>query len=128
MKPVHQTKFGYPDGNCHAAALASILEIDLDTIPDFGIDEGWYDRFSRYMTSHHALQPLDLAVVDLPEWAVPRGYHLINGQSPRIDGSHTVVGFNGKPIHDPYPDGECELLSVESYTVFIVLDPKAIAE
>ncbi len=29
MKPVFQTRFGR-DGNCYAACLASILEIDLD--------------------------------------------------------------------------------------------------
>lgn len=128
MKPVDQTKFGYPGGNCYAAALASILEIALIDIPEFGVDDGWYDKFSRYMVSHHALQPLDLDVKSLPEWATPRGFHLINGKSPRINARHTVVGFNGEPIHDPYPGGSCELVSIQSYTVFIVLDPKQVCE
>lgn len=125
MKPIHQTKFGVPDGNCLAAAIASILEIGIDTIPEFGIDDGWYERFSRYMISHHALQPLDIEVETMPEWMTPRGYFLINGKSPRGDFHHTVVGFDGKAIHDPLPDGNCELDDITSYTVFIVLDPRA---
>lgn len=124
MKPVYQTKFGYPNGNCHAAALASILEIDIDAIPEFGIDENWYNLFSLYMTSHHALQPIDLDASSIPEWFKPQGFYLINGKSPRIDALHTIVGFCGEAVHDPYPDGNCELTSVESITVFIVLDPK----
>ena len=127
MKPVHQTRFGYPDGNCLAAALASVLEIDIDVIPEFGIDDKWYERFSRYMVSHHALQPIDIDAPTIPDWMIPRGYYLINGRSPRGDFHHTIVGFNGNAIHDPLPDGACKLESVTSYTVFIVLDPKTMA-
>lgn len=127
MKLVYQTRFGYPDGNCHAAALASILEIDLDIIPEFGINDDWYDNFSRYMVSHHALQPVDFCAKSLPERFTPRGFYIINGFSVLRNIHHCIVGFNGKPVHDPLPGGDCILSSVETYTVFIVLDPKSMA-
>ena len=34
MKSVDQTKFGYPEGNCLMACVASILEVGLDDLPD----------------------------------------------------------------------------------------------
>jgi len=120
MKAVQQTRFGYPDGNCHAACLASIFEIGIDEVPYFGIDDEWYDRFTDFMITRFGLQPIDLDVetFDRSEWALV-GYHLINGKSPRGDFHHSIVGLGGEPIHDPYPGGDCELSTRETYTVFI---------
>ena len=126
MKPVHQTKFGYPEGNCHAAALASVLEIPLGQIPEFGIDDDWYSHFARYMMAHHALQPIDLLIPDggAHDLWVPQGYHLINGTSPR-GLLHSVVGFMGEMEFDPHPDNN-GLEKIDSYTIFAVLDPRAV--
>lgn len=33
MKPVDQTTFGAPHGNCLMACVASILEVPLDSLP-----------------------------------------------------------------------------------------------
>jgi hypothetical protein len=117
VKPVTQTKFGSPGGNCHAAALASILELPLSKIPSFGSDNDWYDRFSEYMVSNYSLQPFDIIVDTILLYLfVPRGYHLINGTSPR-GLLHTVVGFAGEMVHDPHPDGS-GLSEIDSYTIF----------
>ena len=35
MKPVYQTIFGKTNGNCFAACIASILEMDLEDVPHF---------------------------------------------------------------------------------------------
>lgn len=91
------------------------------------MDDNWYQLFSLYMESRHALQPIELDAKTLPEWFKPRGYHLISGKSPRLDALHTVVGLNCKPIHDPYPGGDCALETIESYTVFMVIDPALMA-
>lgn len=120
MKPTQQTKFGWPDGNCHAATLASILELDINEIPNFGVDDHWWDRFSRYMVSHHGMQPIEVDAATFE----PQGYHFINGKSPRLDHQHSLVGFAGKPVHDPYPNGQCELRDgARTYTLLILLDP-----
>lgn len=35
LKPVYQTIFGKTNGNCFAACIASILEMDLEDVPHF---------------------------------------------------------------------------------------------
>lgn len=118
MKPVYQTRFGKTDGNCLAACLASIFEVHIDSIPDFGTTDSWYDKFKNYMVETFDLQPADSRVAGLNGWK-PRGYHLISGRSPRYDCDHSIVGLSGKPIHDPFPDGDCELESYDNYTIFV---------
>jgi hypothetical protein len=119
MKPVFQTKFGDPDGNCLAACLASILEIGLDQIPDFGNDSAWYDRFSQWMVTNFDVKPIDLSISQLEKWEWNlNGYHLINGKSPRGDFYHSVVGLDGEMVHDPHPDGT-GIRTPETFTLFV---------
>jgi hypothetical protein len=43
MIHVFQTKFGRDRGNCLQACIASVLEMDIDKIPDFQSSEsGWF--------------------------------------------------------------------------------------
>lgn len=44
MKPVDQTTFGFPGGNCFSACIASLLEMPLDDVPYF-MHGDWYDAF-----------------------------------------------------------------------------------
>lgn len=48
MKPVEQTKLTYPDGNCFAACVATLLELPLEAVPDFKGD-GWYDAWLEWL-------------------------------------------------------------------------------
>lgn len=119
MKKVYQTKFGYPDGNCCAACLASIFEIDIETIPSWGVGSDWYDRFTEWCVENLGLQPIDIEA----ETCViePKGYYLINGESKNGDFWHSAVGMGGKVVHDPHPDGA--LKNQQTYTFFLkVLD------
>lgn len=118
MKPVYQTEFGKFKGNCLAACLASIFEVPIDSIPSFGLTDSWYAKFENYMIKNFGLQPVDLKIVKSNNWK-PRGYHLISGKSPRGNYNHSIVGLGGKPIHDPFPNGNCRLETQDTYTVFI---------
>lgn len=118
MISVYQTKFGGEEGNCLAACLASIFELPIEAIPDFGEDALWFARFEAWMVENFGLQPVDLAISPLSDWR-PKGYHLICGKSPRGDFEHAIVGRNGEAVHDPHPEGGCELETVETYTVFL---------
>lgn len=44
MRPVLQTRFGFPSGNCLLACVASILEVPLEEVPDGWDEEGWLAR------------------------------------------------------------------------------------
>ena len=104
MKPVLQTRFG-AEGNCTQACIASILEISIEGIPHVTAEEdrnGWI-ILERWLEREHAL-----ALVHFPKGFMrgvqPIGFHLIGGTSPR-GLPHAVVGYEGRIVHDPHPDG-----------------------
>ena len=49
MKPVDQTRFGSPDGNCFAACVASLLEIPLEEAPNLMNLDEWYRAFEVWL-------------------------------------------------------------------------------
>jgi len=119
MKPVYQTLFGEPHGNCLQAAVASMLDLELNEVPNFMEADGdaWFDALTDFL-SEHGLYALRL---NAAPHCVPHGYHLMSGPSPRGPFWHELVGYRGKAVHDPYPGGECRLETVEEYMVFVAL-------
>lgn len=118
MKPVDQSIFKAPGGDCMAACVASILELPLEAVPNPQSDE-WYKEWDAF------LLPLNLRLIYFrPQeegWAPP-GYSILAGKSPRGDWDHAVVCYDGRIVHDPYP-GRAGVTSVVDYAVFMVLDP-----
>lgn len=111
MVPVEQTRTG-KNGNCMAAALASILECPM---PEFGLNVGyrkWKRNIDRWLAGK------GLVLEEVPLSCRPEGYHLIFGISPR-GGRHAVVGYRGRMVHDPHPeDGTGRgLASPDSYGI-----------
>lgn len=108
---VHQTKFG-DVGNCVAACYATLLNADIDEIPDLvrtgnqhaaevamlaakglGLVRVWVPKDRRTIE-----QALDgMMVAD----GVP---YMLSGTSPRGHG-HRVIGVDGRLYHDPHPEG-----------------------
>lgn len=116
MKPIFQTKFGKPDGNCTAACLASLLDLDIDTIPDFTTQgDSWITAFNEWL----APGGLALLWIELPNRFVipPDTYYMLWGISPR-DIEHSVIGYNGEMVHDPHPDGG-GLKKIEHYAFLV---------
>ena len=113
MTPTPQTTFGL-QGNCMAACLASILDKPLQDIPDFiGILENVPDN-ERHIVFHDAIDDY-LDSIGYERTFHPYStaynrfsgvdeYYIVTGTSPR-GYSHAVVYCNGKPYHDPHPDG-----------------------
>jgi len=95
------------------ASLASILEINIEDVPDLGASEvssnirhlPWQHILNNWLKEKYNLQYIEMTT----DWAWTRdiGYHIISGASPRLEGlNHAVVGLNGKMIHDPIgPEG-----------------------
>lgn len=133
MKPVFQTRFGAPSsdeamssppGNCWAACIASILECQLEALPDEtsfwkpGMKpmESWRP-YCKTMHSTLALSYKVLLVQIRPEAMFYEGsmdtlnaYCIVGLPSPRNKNSqHAVVGKMVKGsveiVHDPYPNG-----------------------
>lgn len=107
MKPVKQTTFGYPRGNCYAACVASLLEIPLEACPIVEDVATWNEVWDAWYAARGLAR---MCFEYNPEWK-PRGWAIISGISPRVmtdeDGErvhHSCVGCDGELVHDPHPD------------------------
>ncbi len=103
MIPVVQSRTGKHNGTCFRAALASILEIGEQDVPDFGGDDPdervYWGRVDDWLAGR-GLRYKQVPIIKGA--APPLGWHTIEGLSPR-GGNHAVVGYNGKFVHDPHP-------------------------
>ncbi len=105
MIPTMQTAFGKGNGNCLSACIASILEIPIDTVPNWAKEKNWQQKVNEWLQKYN-LCYLELAKSDhLEFFAQDCGCHYImNGKSPRGEFWHSVVGRGGKMVHDPHPE------------------------
>lgn len=117
---VYQTRFGYPNGNCYAAAVASITGLPLEEIDEAcgnaaGWPEGW-DVMRRFLSRHgwyviyfsfssDLHEPYDNRVIGFPF------NYLLSGTSASGLG-HVVVAYSGRVVHNTNPDPEARLVSV----------------
>ena len=112
MKPTHQTIFKVPEGNCVQACVASILELPLDEVPNFILEDDWFAALREFVAT------FGMAVVDLyfegRHWTT-RGRHpvvdrwgdiywMAGGDGPRGI-KHCVVYCGSEMVHDPLPGG-----------------------
>lgn len=129
MKPVTQTTFGADHGNCYGAAIASILEVPLEALPDYmgeyKAGRDWHGLLSAYLYRHHGVMLME---VDrrLTPFVQPKGWHLLNGMGPR-DLPHSTVGRDGELVFDPHPD-RTGLVKVESYEFLVPVNLDAIED
>ncbi len=132
---IMQTKFGKA-GNCWQAAIASLLGLVLEDVPDFvherypvSKNEGetrWeYEDGIRLNPFHWQdtqawLKERGLRMV----WGdslivphiVPLGWHLKAGPGPRGE-EHVVLGAGDVIVHDPHPDGTGLVKTTEFYWI-----------
>jgi len=122
MKPVTQTQFSFvigPEaGNCFAACIASILELELEAVPNFVEADDWRSACIEWLRR----RGLGYVALDLNKHAklyignaLAGLYCILDGPSPRSPGHyHSVVGRIGEHagevgielVHDPHPDRE----------------------
>lgn len=115
MKPVKQTKFGPVEGNCFNACIASLLEVDIDVIPDIPPGTDWLTakkKWDEWLLENYSVYLLDVEFDDRTIRMADhlQGYHIMSGTSPRAEypdrTAHSVVGFEGRMVHDPHPSGD----------------------
>lgn len=132
MKPVDQLVRHDPEkgqrGDCTRACLASILEINGLTMPNFVEFHGplgWWDEIRRWCRDNIGVDVAatpDLAKV---QWGHERyAYAVASVQSPRGPWWHcVVVDRHGVIAHDPWPDPDGKLAGpadiVDDYWVFV---------
>lgn len=104
---LHDTGAGI-QGDCARAVLASLLDIDIHTIPNFaqeaeGSVRGFYSRIGDFLEG----VGYEMIWCRKLEYHIKDGvdvYHYMSGPSPRRKGLyHAVVGLNGNLFFDPHP-------------------------
>jgi len=129
MKPVDQTRFGEPGGNCFQASLASILELPLEAVPDFcnlGEDD-WESGLNEWLNAF-GLFAMHVDVTasgrELLRWFTDNAVALASVNSITTPGSlHSVVFYKDRVIHDPHPSRAHTESEPLSFDAFVVVDP-----
>lgn len=121
MKPTDQTIFGYPNGNCFAACVASLLEMPIEEMPNHhGKDnEGWWTCWREWGTERN----ISFINFQASDEYIPHGLTIASVKSPRGDFLHSVVSWAGKAIHDPHPERTAMGLKIIEYTLMFPIDP-----
>jgi hypothetical protein len=114
------------EGNCTQAAIASLLGLELDEVPDFNLlhkddphagfywkhlDDWFAERGWSWQMRSKDYQPL--------------GLYLADGKTERGT-FHFVVMENGEMVHDVHPS-RAGLLAVSHVWVLLPLDPAKFA-
>lgn len=124
MIPVDQDRFGKPHGNCHAACVASILEVPLWRVPSVSNLDDWVPRLALWLRRHglgHFFFTTEHA--NDPAWKRLLGYHYLIAGGPAARGVLHSVVYRGltELAHDPHPD-RSGLIRVDDYTLISVSD------
>ena len=138
MRLVTQTRTGSPTGNCSEACIASLLEVEIEEVPDLldlehepGDPEFRLAGWARMHAFLHARGLQFVQVSHFPAVALAmmvnrfgvrvRGMHHV-AAGPNPDGlGHAVVALWGVPVWDPNPSRR-GITSVEEMWFLIPLD------
>ncbi len=131
MKPVFQTKFSDDEnphrGNCFAACVASLFELDIEKVPAFENmmrDQEWWKVFDLFCRER-GYEPWLLSTVSPLK---PAGLCIVGGKSPRVSNVlHAVIFDKWKMVHDPHPSGEGIVGDPEDFIILNPLDPARFA-
>jgi len=127
MIPVYQTIFTAETGDCYRACVASILEVPIETLPNF-MEDGSNHFNEKLETWSEALGIIILDVIPNEETLelFRDVYWLASGPSPRFENTDHAVVYKGKQfIHDPVPDGNgLKEIPPKSFTLFCIKDMK----
>jgi hypothetical protein len=133
VKRVDQTRFGTPGGNCYQACIASILEVDLEDVPDF-CNNNWEGDWANDLNQW--LYPFGLFNLEVEfdkseqsalKWMTDNCWCV--AVVPSADGggaSHAVVWHKGCVIHDPHPSRAHMHATPKMLEIFVARDPALI--
>lgn len=94
MHRITQTDTSPGTGNCLQAAVASLLDLDLDDVPHFILDPAWEISFMDFMEANG--QPVTLTKYTGEENGIAVG--------PTVRATHhAVVMLHGATAWDPHP-------------------------
>lgn len=119
MKRVFQTVLEEGAGNCMAACVASLLEVDIEDVPNFRTTSDPWKSLQDWL-GLRGLCAIQVQAIPGLVREMPPVHCIVSGRSPRHKGLHAVVGLNSddgiRVIHDPNPNGDGSLRTLERVT------------
>jgi len=126
MRKIYQTRINGKNGNCMQAAIASLLDLNLEEVPDFISYEKdwgkvwfefWNDRISPYYptTINRDEKGTNMLIKIAKFDGGINGflYATINSQTFKGETHAVIVDTNLNIIHDPNPNQKALLLTPE---------------
>lgn len=134
MRPRRQTILDPKTGDCFRTAVAMVLDLDPETMPNFcAHGDTWWTVFQDWLAEHHRLFAIDIRLDGgkVPAYPFPVGVPVVvTGDSPNFPGNlHSVAGFTAADgfelAYDPNPSDRM-LADVQYVTFFAPLRPDRI--
>lgn len=124
MKPVFQTRHGWPDGNCLMASLASIFAVTLEECPDLGpanVEYGPdYWKEIQGFARARGMEPVWIER-ERTVAAPPAGYAIVSVMQPNGI-PHACVSLDGRIVHNPVAGAPLDFpATVRGYIAFVPL-------
>jgi hypothetical protein len=115
VKPVRQTRTGATAGNCFQAALATILELEVEEVPEQPAEpysfEDYLEQLDTWLTHERGLRLWSVPLVgphgvgiNLEAFEIAPAVPWIAGA--RVlgkDYNHAIVCVGNRVVHDPAP-------------------------
>ena len=124
MINVEQSILAPPDGDCFRACVASILEMDLDQVPNFvGMHpQEWFHALEEWLR-HFGLGALYVRADEEFKTFAPPGFSVLSVDLKDSDVGHCVVAKDGKIAWDPSPNRATnKVVNLRSWIVLTLLD------
>lgn len=100
-------------GDCHRTVIACLLNLDRDSVPNFGVHYGTPGAFQaaeKEFLKSQGLGSVSVAytgtleeILNAMEWMSPKAYYILGGTSKNGLG-HSVIGLGNRIIWDPSLD------------------------
>jgi hypothetical protein len=122
---VDQTEFG-KHGNCQSACLAMLLNVPLESVPNFAKIAWELDDNAAAKAQDEWLAELGWGILTVVKWqSLPwppkKGYYIAGGPSPRGI-RHGVIYKDGELWHDPH-DSRTGITEVQDIDILFPLAP-----
>lgn len=112
MREVEQTRFGGPSdeiseaGNCFAACLASLLEVDIDMLPDKPFVEAYFELYDLWLAECNLgiiCMQHDWSRCTFPGYLIAGCESAFYADQVEEGGGHVVIVKDGKVVWNPSP-------------------------
>lgn len=125
MKKVYQANYSNIVGDCFSACLASILEVNLEDIPNFWLQTQDNTEFwklsNKFLTENYNCKAIAFSIEENDKFLIQDVLCIAIVKSPDKTCDHAVVWLN-KLIHNPNPNHPPITEEPKYFTVLVPLD------